>query len=160
MDEDTRFPTRLLDVGTSDTEKTIRLWETQPWDTGSYVALSHPWGDPPHVCTYTSNLAAHQAGISIADLPATFQHVVATTRALGIRYLWIDSICIVQGPDGDFKAEAERMERVFRGAYCVVAASCATDQRSGFLKPRAGARLCPAAVKGWEWAVLCVRERG
>lgn len=61
---------------------------------------------------------------------------MAATRALGVRYLWIDSICIVQGSDGDFGAEAKRMERVFRGAYCVLAASCAVGQRSGFLKPR------------------------
>lgn len=51
-------------------------------------------------------------------------------------YLWIDSICIVNGPDGDFNSEAKRMEDVFGGAYCVLAASSAQGQSDGFLKGR------------------------
>ncbi|KAL1868946.1 hypothetical protein Daus18300_005782 [Diaporthe australafricana] len=143
-DEDTLLPTRLLDVGISDSaDDTIRLWETEPSDTGLYVALSHPWGAPPYFCTYISNLGARLSGISVASLPATFRHAVAATRALGVRHLWIDSVCIVQGPDGDFGAEAKRMERVFRGAYCVLAASCALGQDGGFLKPRRGRDYVP-----------------
>jgi hypothetical protein len=58
------------------------------------------------------------------------------TRELGHRYLWIDSICIIQGPDGDFNKEAKRMEDVFGSAYCVLAASSAKGQSDGFLTKR------------------------
>jgi hypothetical protein len=61
---------------------------------------------------------------------------VTTTRELGLRYLWIDSICIIQGPDGDFAQEATRMEDVFSSAYCVLAASSGKGQQDGFLNPR------------------------
>jgi hypothetical protein len=62
-----------------------------------------------------------------------FQHAVVATRELGLEYLWIDSLCIIQGPDGDFDAEAKRMEDVFSSAFCVIAASSAHGQNDGFL---------------------------
>lgn len=103
-----------------------------------YLALSHPWGPDrsSHFCTYPDNLGHHLDGILLEDLPQTFQDAVETTRRLKQKYLWIDSICIVQGPNGDFNEQAKHMEGIFRQAYCVLAASCAKGQKDGFLKPR------------------------
>lgn len=129
------LPTRLIDVGHPDNES-VRLRETQAGDYIRYIALSHPWGDLPHFCTYRSNLKAHMESIKVSDLPATFRDAVVSTRALGLQYLWIDPICIIQGPDGDFISEAKRMEQVFSSAYCALAASCTIGQSDGFLKPR------------------------
>lgn len=97
------------------------------------MALSHPWGNAPHFCTYRSNLTKHETGIHLDDLPPTFRDAVLTTRALKVPYLWIDSVCIVQGPDGEFKEEAKRMEQVFSAAHCVIAASSSSNQMEGFL---------------------------
>ncbi|KAH8779028.1 hypothetical protein BGZ57DRAFT_761135 [Hyaloscypha finlandica] len=129
------LPTRLIDVGGS-SSTTINLYETQKDDTMKYIALSHPWGAPPHFCTFTSNIEEYKRSIDFAKLPITFQNAVSMTRELGYRYLWIDSICIIQGPDGDFNKEAKRMEDVFGSAYCVLAASSAKGQSDGFLKKR------------------------
>lgn len=101
-----------------------------------YLALSHPWGSPPHFCTDQSNYEKHKLGIDFKKLLATFQDAVEMCRALSIRYIWIDSICIIQGEHGDFEQESQRMEEVFSSAYCVLAASSATCQTDGFLKPR------------------------
>jgi hypothetical protein len=140
------LPTRLIDVGVVGS-RTIRLYETQTSDkvnpdTFKYLALSHPWGmKPPYFCTFRKNLESHKKGILIADLTATFQDAVRTTRELGLQYLWIDSICIVQkddSDDGDFQQEAQHMENVFSSAYCVLAASSAKSQSDGFLKKRGG----------------------
>ncbi|KAF2500445.1 hypothetical protein BU16DRAFT_247175 [Lophium mytilinum] len=130
-----RLPTRLIDVGKSD-DKTVRLWETGPKDIGEWIALSYQWGAPPHFDTNRSNLKKHINGIDFETLPATFKDAVIVTRGLGIRYLWIDSLCIIQGTGGDFNQEARRMEDVYSGAYCVIAASCATGHYSGFLQAR------------------------
>jgi hypothetical protein len=109
------LPTRLIDVeGSAST--TINLYETQKDDTMKYIAPSHPWGAPPHFCTFTSNIEEHKRSIDFAKLLITFQNAVSMTRELGHRYLWIDSICIIQGPDGDFNKEAKRMEDVFGSA--------------------------------------------
>lgn len=132
-----RLPTRLIDVG--ETGGTgVRLYETKPNDVLEYFALSHPWGTDrsSHFCTYPENLGHHIQGILVENLPQTFQDAVEATRSLNQRYLWIDSICIVQGPHGDFNEQAKHMEGIFRQAYCVLAASCAKGQQDGFMKPR------------------------
>ncbi|KAM7216462.1 Serine/threonine-protein kinase par-4 [Rhypophila decipiens] len=135
------LPTRLLDVG-HQAGASVKLWETKDRDRSSttapveYIALSHPWGNGPHFVTNIDNYEKHRRKIRIHSLPATFRDAVKLTRALGKRYLWIDSICIIQGPGGDFEREAKSMEAVFSSAYCVIAASRAENQRSGFLGSR------------------------
>jgi hypothetical protein len=51
-----------------------------------------------------------------------------------MKYLWIDSLCIIQDSDDDWRKEAKRMEDVFASAYCTIAATAAPDSESGFLK--------------------------
>ncbi|KAL2128804.1 hypothetical protein VTI74DRAFT_8610 [Chaetomium olivicolor] len=132
-----RLPTRLIQVGKpGDTQ--VRLIETQPNDVGTWLALSHQWGAGPHFLTTPSNLHSHLRGIPIATLPATLRDAVRVTRAVGCSYIWIDSLCIVQGPGGDFNREAKRMEQVYSGAYCVLAVSRGTGDGAGFLHPRRG----------------------
>jgi serine/threonine protein kinase len=131
-----RLPTRLIDVMDNSSD-TVRLWETSDEDKGDWIALSHQWGKiTNHFSTTRANLQEHLQGIRFSDLPATFRDAVTVTRAIGHRYLWIDSLCIIQGPNGDFETEAQKMEAVYSGAYCVIAASCAANHHDGFLKPR------------------------
>lgn len=131
-----RLPTRLIDVGDPGAD-TVKLWETSADDRGEWIAMSHQWGDiKHHFSTTRTNLPEYLAGIGVKHLPATFKDAIIVTRALGHKYLWIDSLCIVQGHDGDFITESKRMEDVYSGAYCVIAASCAAHHQDGFLKPR------------------------
>lgn len=129
-----RMPTRLIDVGVP-SDIMVRLHKTAEGKTGNWAALSHPWGTGHHYLTTPENLDSHMNGVPLESLPATFKDAIAVTRAIGLRYLWIDSLCIIQGADGDFDEESIHMEDVFSGAYCVIAASCATDNYSGFLRP-------------------------
>lgn len=142
-----RLPTRLIDVGTSQ-DPILRLVETQHEVVHGtrYIALSHPWGDTNAYETFVTlrndeskaghDIARFKVSIPYNELPKTFKHAVDSARNLNIRYLWIDSICIIQGNDGDFPEEAKKMEDVYSGAYCVIAASRAIDQRDGFLGAR------------------------
>ncbi|KAI0976973.1 heterokaryon incompatibility protein-domain-containing protein [Xylaria arbuscula] len=138
-----RMPTRLIDVGGKDSPK-VHLLETKYSQRSQiqhykYIALSHPWGDKAehnHYCTTQQNIDHHKAGIYPDVLPDTFRNAIRVTRELGVRYLWIDSLCIVQGEDGDFDHEAIHMETVFSMAYCVIAATRAKGASSGFLNAR------------------------
>lgn len=121
-----RLPTRLIYIG-SDGDEFVRLMETRPGDSGDWIALSYRWGNSSPFSTTRQNLVSHTMGMALTALPRTFQDAIKVTRALGKQYLWIDSICIIQGEDGDFNYEAKRMEDVYSSAYCVLAASCATD---------------------------------
>ncbi|OJD29634.1 heterokaryon incompatibility protein [Diplodia corticola] len=131
------LPTRILDLGDpSLSSPSIRLLETQPGQRGHYAALSYCWGPPSsHPPTTTSaNLAAHTAGIAVASLPATFQDAVQATRELGLRHLWIDSLCIVQDNESDWRREAARMGPVYSRARVVLAASDAATPSSGIFR--------------------------
>ncbi|KAG4432452.1 hypothetical protein IFR05_012067 [Cadophora sp. M221] len=131
------LPTRLLDLGTPNNPN-IRVYKTTGTDKFlNYVALSHPWGPgPDFFCTNRDNLKDHEQHIPFDKLPRTFQNAVTTTRRLGLQYLWIDSLCIIQGEGGDWTQEALRMEDVYSSAYCVLAASSAKAPTDGFLVPR------------------------
>lgn len=135
-----KLPTRLLDLGENDSQS-IRLIESNEGTlaTGQYIALSHRWGDlkcSQRVCTYKGNINQRKAHIPFAELPANFKDAVRVTRALGVRYLWIDSLCIIQKCERDWAAEAGKMESVFSNAYCTIAASSATSSLVGFLNER------------------------
>lgn len=130
-----KYPTRLIAVG-GEHDTTVRLQEMQGQEGGNWIALSYQWGPPPHFQTTSQNLSAHHESIDIRTLPQTFQDAISVTRALKQPYLWVDSLCIIQGLDGDFDVESKTMEDIYNGAYCVLAACCATDQNSGFLLPR------------------------
>lgn len=135
-----KLPTRVINVGTDDGEP-IRLVEIsrKPAAIGRYIALSHRWGDlnrEQRFCTYADNLAQRKERIEYDELPASFQDAVRVTRTLGVRYLWIDSLCIIQEDPEDWAAEAGRMEDVFSYAYCTIAASSASSSLVRFLVGR------------------------
>lgn len=61
-----------------------------------YMALSHCLGVlPEDSLTMKSNLSHRQSSISFKELTSTFLDAVQITSPLGIRYLWIDPICII-----------------------------------------------------------------
>jgi hypothetical protein len=133
----TAIPTRLLDVGTTKTG-TLRLCCSNKNKTLKYVALSHCWGKPTEeekrqFCTTDENIEVRQNGFDISELPKTFRDAVRVAQNLGIQYLWIDSLCIIQGNQEDWKYEAKRMQGVYAGAYCTIAATSAVDSKAGFL---------------------------
>jgi len=139
----TALPSRVIDVrmgaNASEDERLVRLVCTNPSQRGRYVALSHCWGKPSEEerganCTFMSNLAQRRRGINVAQLGRTFQDAIAVTRSLGERYLWIDSLCIIQDDRSDWMHESERMGTVFSSAYCVIAATAATSTQAGFLR--------------------------
>lgn len=83
------------------------------------------------LCTTPTNFKEHQNGIAFEDLPRTFQDFVNIARSIGIKYIWIDSLCIIQGNSRDWHSEAEKMGDVYRNAAFVIAASGAEDSSQG-----------------------------
>ncbi|KAK5652946.1 hypothetical protein OQA88_9425 [Cercophora sp. LCS_1] len=124
------LPTRVLDVSNVINNQ-VRLVTSSSVLAKPYVALSHCWGTSHRITTRCNNVAAHTDGIPIAHLPATFQHAVEMTRLLGISYLWIDSLCIIQDDPSDWEREASRMGDVYAHATVVIAADASTDDASG-----------------------------
>jgi Heterokaryon incompatibility protein (HET) len=124
------LPTRVLDLGEAPYPEQIKLVETKGRN-GRYIALSHCWGSSHRITTTQSTLEARKRGISIAELPSTFQQAALIAVSLGVTYLWIDSLCIVQDSHSDWEYEASRMGSVYANSYLTIAASSSLDDSSG-----------------------------
>jgi hypothetical protein len=133
--KDNELPTRVINVGDGENRDRLHLCDVQG-KQGKYVALSHCWGNSKPLSTTKKTIEAHCQAIKFDDLPKTFQDAVIITRALGIQFLWIDSLCIIQDDEVDWEHEAKCMGKVFASAYCTIAATSAKDSTEGFLIPR------------------------
>ncbi|KAL2162607.1 hypothetical protein VTH06DRAFT_6443 [Thermothelomyces fergusii] len=130
---ESELPTRVLDLDTGNPDS-VRLRETQG-ERARYMCLSYCWGRSKFLRTVKGNLERHKQGISLAEMPLTFRHVIQITRKFGVRYLWIDSLCIIQDDDADWRREAARMADIFRNSYLTVAPTWAESANDGCFPP-------------------------
>jgi hypothetical protein len=132
-----QLPTRLIDIQT-DTLRLVLSVDLEDPNNCRYVALSHCWGDPRKTQvpkTFGATLERHQKE-GLTELTKTFEDAVKVTREIDVRYLWIDSLCIVQDEPEDFKKECSRMSLIYARAYCVLSALDAEDGSRGLFIPR------------------------
>jgi hypothetical protein len=128
------YPPRLIDVRTLPTKVVLR----QDVCYGSdFAALSHCWGKERFLTLSQDRLAQFQLhGIPHDDLPVNFRDAIVACRALGIPYLWIDSLCIFQSGDASFKDWAEHvkiMKRIYSESdVCISTAAAASATQSCF----------------------------
>ena len=76
---------------------------------GSYLTLSHCWGGANILKTDSSCLESFKQCIPFQALCKNFQDAVIITRTLGFKYLWIDSLCIIQDSPEDWNRESAQM---------------------------------------------------
>ncbi|KAK3986006.1 pantothenate transporter [Cladorrhinum sp. PSN332] len=129
------LPRRLIDVGTA-SSPTLRLVTTSgfpPESDRRYLALSHCWGTsmPPLARTITNSFDDHSTSISFSSLPLTFQEFIQISRRLGVRHVWIDSLCIIQDSRSDWEHQAAQMADIYANAFLTVAASSSADGSEG-----------------------------
>jgi len=93
-----------------------------------------PGGEPPYTFTSTKAMVDDPAKIDWRHLPATLADAVAVTRSLGIKYLWIDAVCIAQDDDADKTKEIKEMGKIYKNARVTIAAASARSVNNGFLK--------------------------
>ena len=131
--ETSQLPTRVIHVGSDENIPRLHISSGESVD---YIALSHVWGDFHPLITTKANLEQRQKGIPLSSFPKTFQDAIILTRSLGIEYLWIDSLCIIQDDNLDWETEAARMRTVYSHALVTISVNDAKDAREGFLGPR------------------------
>ncbi|KAL4889434.1 heterokaryon incompatibility protein-domain-containing protein [Aspergillus ambiguus] len=116
----------------------IALLEPDRGTRASYITLSYCWGQVTAATylTQAETLSERKAGIEFEDLPPLFQDVVTIARALGIDYIWIDRLCIIQGDDADFSVQASKMGDIYGNATMTIAAAAANTEMDRILLPR------------------------
>lgn len=132
------LPTRVLDLNElSEFLDIIRLQETTPGEIGQYIALSYCWGPQGQsIMLKESTLKESKNAIVVRTLPQTLQDAILVSRKLGIRYLWIDALCIIQDSDSDKGNELTQMPSIYKNAVVTISAAIAEDCQKGFLEDR------------------------
>ena len=133
-----QLPARVVDVSIhEDGNDWVQLHVTNGV-RDRYIALSYCWGMPVQpVETTTATFKSHiDDGISLSALPATIRDAIEATRRLGIRYLWIDCLCIVQDDKADKTKEIAQMRRIYSNAYCTISAANISKVTESFLEAR------------------------
>ena len=75
-------------------------------------------------------------GSLIRDLPRAFQDMITVARRFSIRYIWIDSLCILQDSKEYWEKEASMMQDVYVNSSCNIAAAASTDPHGGLFRSR------------------------
>ncbi|KAH8591985.1 heterokaryon incompatibility protein-domain-containing protein, partial [Bisporella sp. PMI_857] len=101
-----------------------------------YVTLSHCWGTSQFYKLTASTFIELTEGIEKARLPQTFQDAINVAKALGVKLIWIDSLCIFQDSAEDWFHEAPLMSEIYGGSICNIAASSSVDSAAGALAVR------------------------
>jgi len=123
-----QLPTRVLDL--ADTHPRLLVSNGK---LGSYAALSYTWGLQDNFTTKRENLKAFQNQLPSSQIPTTIRDAIQVAHNLGLRYLWVDALCIVQDDPLDWEREAGRMAQVYGNADLVIAACSASGSHQGFL---------------------------
>ena len=111
-----------------------------------YLALSHCWGKIKIITTEKESFETRKEGIDPDTLSKTFRDAVEVTRTLGFRYLWIDSLCIIQDDRDDWATESEQMCHIYRDAVLTIAAAHAPGGDVGCFYERDGLVQYPFCI--------------
>ncbi|KAH6606461.1 hypothetical protein Trco_005614 [Trichoderma cornu-damae] len=156
---DAQLPKRVLEM-TPGSENNINVRLVQ--DLGvreKYICLSHRWGPSTHLCQTTmETLAEHLRQIPWSRLPKTFQDAARVAVWLGIRYLWIDSLCIIQDSSEDWKDQAAQMCEIYSRAYVTLAAAWSSDSDMGLFRRSASFQVQPTMRVGAQAPSYIVRR--
>ncbi|KAF4975726.1 hypothetical protein FDECE_18542, partial [Fusarium decemcellulare] len=141
------LPTRLLDL---ESLPIVKLVEPKAGNRNTalspdqirnyrYAALSYCWGLSPPFTTTSVTIKERKEGFSIDQLevPRTIAEAARVAHGSGLKYLWVDALCIIQGRDdvagADWRRESERMRLVYGGAYVTIVAAGTSDASGGLI---------------------------
>ncbi|PVH99186.1 HET-domain-containing protein, partial [Periconia macrospinosa] len=124
-------PTRLIYVGENDSQVRLVAGNEIAGDL-KYATLSHCWGKlSDRLVLIESQVDKWKEKMPTLGEWATFTEAIEITRRLGLLYVWIDSLCIIQDSVRDWQQEYPRMCNVYKRSYCNIAATSATDDTMG-----------------------------
>lgn len=140
-------PTRLIDL--SDPNGTLawppcpshrfQIIKTSERSVDKYVTLSHCWGEKEFARLLMANISTFMSqGIEWSEIcrNKNFSHACEVMHRLKVRYIWIDSLCIIQDCKEDWEHEAPLMHKVYRNSYCNIAASDSSNSEGGLFRLR------------------------
>lgn len=125
------LPDRVIDVGTT----RWRLIDSKGIRE-KYIALSHCWGGQIKLKLERKTYDAFRGGLAISKLAKNFQDAMEIARSLGIRYLWIDCLCVIQDSTTDWMEQSKNMASLYSHATLTIYAMASETSHNGILTPR------------------------
>ncbi|UPX13319.1 uncharacterized protein EKO05_0003835 [Ascochyta rabiei] len=121
---DRTLPTRLVDTQPEGIDNSIvRVVDSTSITQGSegveYATLSYVW-EQTGVTLTTDELQKAQLGFQRHALPKPLESGIQAAQNLGYRYIWIDSLCVLQDSEDDKRSECAKMASVFRNAALTI----------------------------------------
>ncbi|KZM24591.1 hypothetical protein ST47_g4332 [Ascochyta rabiei] len=149
-------PKRLVDVDTG-IEGLFRIIPKADKRDGPYVTLSHCWGRSPNFLALTTNNMERLMGEGFlsSDLRnRNFDEAIQVAKHLGVRYIWIDSLCICQaGKKMDFSSEGQYMHLVYQHSLCNIVVADSENGDGGLFRLRPPKSLLGTSMKQ-SWVIL------
>lgn len=143
------LPTRVVDVQASPPRLFVGGGAME-----QYAALSYCWGSEQPLKLTSDCLERYIQCLPINELPQTLLDAILTTRKIGLKYVWIDSLCIIQNDPKDKKSEISNMREIFKLASVTIVAANAANAHDGFL----GLRETPPPI-ALKLPLLCPNDK-
>ena len=147
-DSEPWYPSRLLQLLPQGQKATLILSEDSPL-TGPYITLSHRWGSQSYTKLMASTMKQLQSSIEVASLPQAFQDTMRIANHLGVSYIWIDALCIIQDRENpsDWMRESHDMDKIYSRALLNVSATMSRDGSESLFKERSLGPFLPSAIE-------------
>ncbi|KAK0736552.1 heterokaryon incompatibility protein-domain-containing protein, partial [Apiosordaria backusii] len=167
-------PRRLIELhpssGPSSNNPKIRLIElSDATHCPKYIALSYCWGysSGKSYTTTKDNVRLHRNQIPYAKLPATLKDAVCICKKLGMKYLWIDALCIIQDCSSDVVDEIAKMAMIYHKAWLTVSVDiskastegCFNDERERRLLTLEDGVGTPLTARAWTFQEQALSRR-
>lgn len=160
---DSPLPTRLIEVSPADNNGNPRIALTKG-KRGKYVALSYCWGGRQEGMTRKNNISTRLQGLDSMELSNSILQAIDTTRRMGLRYIWIDAICIIQDDEQDKAYEISQMCDIYRQAFLTIVAANSARAIDGFLKNPSVSGPRPYRIPFWttdgRLSLVCLQLEG
>ncbi|KAI9735010.1 MAG: hypothetical protein M1834_002093 [Cirrosporium novae-zelandiae] len=139
-----KMPTRVLDLRPDSVvyPGSLRLLDDLQNRKEYYATLSYCWGKPSEsnvfFTTTKETYASRREEIELKELPRALQDAVKVVRYLGIRYLWVDALCIIQHDIDDWGRESVQMSDIYENSLLTVASASSSSSNESFLEKDRG----------------------
>lgn len=111
-----------------------------------YACLSYCWGDTQDCILEGARLQEYETSIPRNTISQTVDHAIQITRAIGLPYLWVDRLCIVQDDDEDWLRESKTMSKVYGMSECTIVAAWGQSGQAGCFVKRNQYRARPCKI--------------
>ncbi|CAG9981499.1 unnamed protein product [Clonostachys byssicola] len=128
-----KLPSRVIEVSSDSHPPRIHIsvGEQLP-----YVALSYCWGAEQNIRLLSTNIETYMEGIPNDSIPRTIADALKITKAMGLKYLWVDSLCILQDSEQDLQHELSYMGEIYANAWLTIAPKNSSGCNDGCFRER------------------------